>query len=341
MSSSTPDYISTPGGIGSISPPSPTGSADINISSPPRQQSLESRLADIFNENAPSDDRGAGSDAESEGGGGADESKNSSGQGAPLDIFNALSRKPSADGGAGNSGGFLPGLGGDHPVTTGAATPVATIVAPSVDNSHQQQSIPVISSMSRHSRSSNYDGSSTPTQDENTFASDGSDDPYADPFQPKYSTGGATGGSSFNGNALSFLTSFMGNATKTPLLRPVSSSESTTPPVSTPTSLIPPQPETTILPPPSFLTTPPPTINAASAWPGFGSPTAPTHSPYTPSSTAYAPSIPALPAPWSGAVPQSPVEAGRRGSTSRDHHDETPTKRKRFSLDQLQPAPPG
>lgn len=53
----------------SASPPSPTGSPELNIASPPRHQSLESRLADIFSQNPKAidvnDNTGSESDTES------------------------------------------------------------------------------------------------------------------------------------------------------------------------------------------------------------------------------------------------------------------------------------
>jgi len=209
---------------GSVSPPSPTGSPELNISSPPRHQSLDSRLADIFNDATPGDAEKGDSDTESDT---AEQSR---------DVRNA---SPAVEEPASQTE-TLPGLGGldeiqknipglsevsppqDFYGTSTASSErhaesgkggIALTRSGSASETSNSHAIPVIGGSLR-APSASMEGPGTPTLDE---------EPYS--RKPDDTTGTAYPATAtsflspprFSGDALSFLTKFMGQATKTEL----------------------------------------------------------------------------------------------------------------------------
>lgn len=203
--------VSTP----SASPPSPEGSPELNISSPPRYPSLESRLADIFSiEPKP----GASSTTENTASESEEETVSNSTKQSPLQKEEQV----------------------DENVNKGFG--MTSAVQPEAKNNQSeswQNTIPVIGGNRRSSKQPGdfmenigmlHDGGSTPLQDEANSDNDS--------FQKKLLSGlkpleSVLPPPSFSGDALTFLTKFMGQQTSTSL----SQSETQTPPtVTQPTS---------------------------------------------------------------------------------------------------------
>nr|CAB3265744.1 regulation of nuclear pre-mRNA domain-containing protein 2-like [Phallusia mammillata] len=192
--------------LGSESPPSPTGSPELNISSPPRHQSLDSRLADLFNNATPGETDKPISDSESDVG----------------EIPKDPETKPQIPQ---TSTSLLPGLGGLTEITSSIpglnATPSETvsIIAPinttqSTVEGNSSHAIPVIGGSLRALTSTTQDGSSTPTLDEtpytaqsNLSASSNFTGMPAFLSPPRFS----------GGDPLSFLSKFMDQATNSNL----------------------------------------------------------------------------------------------------------------------------
>ncbi|XP_076805371.1 uncharacterized protein LOC143449165 [Clavelina lepadiformis] len=227
IAQSVPDVNkgSEPNTPGTASPPSPTGSPELNISSPPRQQSLESRLADIFNDAVVAGADKVQSAASVESDSDSDTSK--------------LIKRATASASEKNLGAtFLPGLGNldeikpsdiklsivndtKPPSSKYQSASAGTNITTSSHNNSQppttvnqasssatNQSIPVIGGLTRVSGPP-LDGSSTPTLDEN---------PYTSTTQYNINShSGIISPPRFSGDALTFLTRFMGQATKTEL----------------------------------------------------------------------------------------------------------------------------
>lgn len=179
--------VSTP----SASPPSPEGSPDLNISSPPRYPSLESRLADIFSIDAKP---GMSSAAE-----------NTASDSDVEPVSNTVKTSPQKQ-------------------TTSAKDIVGNAPSsnnPGANNENQggswQNTIPVIGGNRRSSKQDNnfmqssglmQDGGSTPLQDEGNSDNEPYTHKKVEALLPP---------PTFSGDALSFLTKFMGQQTSTSL----------------------------------------------------------------------------------------------------------------------------
>ena len=221
------------------SPPSPTGSPELNISSPPRMQSLDSRLADLFNED------GTATEIKSQ------TEVSESDSDSDTDLIKRANRLLDM-----KQTNLLPGLGDLDKVAEPAQQEQMTLAAPikteSVEKAEDgkinssifsvtaksssgatevtftpvvNQAIPVIGGISRVAAPIN-DGSSTPTLDEKPYSPPGASKAYI-----SSTSRGATVPVTYGRDALSFLSKIMGNPTK-PDLR---STESTS--VPTPTAV--------------------------------------------------------------------------------------------------------